>query len=135
MRESKKFFGLITHFASKMFENEDSPLRTLSNTNISIWCTLFFIEIFSTFSISSVSVQCIYHLLFNLKRSLEICSKKRQAGTKFHFMDSTLCDPTDCGSLVSSVHGIIQVRTLEWVPFPFLGDLPNPGIEHGFPSL
>ena len=29
----------------------------------------------------------------------------------------------------SSVHGILQARILEWVAFPFLGDLPNPGIE------
>ena len=28
-----------------------------------------------------------------------------------------------------TVHGILQARTLEWVAFPFSGDLPNPGIE------
>ena len=27
----------------------------------------------------------------------------------------TLCDPMDCGLLGSSVHGIFQVRILEWV--------------------
>ena len=27
----------------------------------------------------------------------------------------TLCDPTDCSPPGSSVHGILQVRTLEWV--------------------
>ena len=32
--------------------------------------------------------------------------------------------PTD-----STVHGILQARILEWVPFPSPGDLPNPGIE------
>ena len=39
--------------------------------------------------------------------------------------------PMDCGSPGSSVHGILQTRKLEWVglPFPLLGDLPNPGIE------
>ena len=36
----------------------------------------------------------------------------------------TLCDPMD-----STVHGILQVRILEWVVFPFPGDLPNPGTE------
>ena len=25
--------------------------------------------------------------------------------------------------------GILQARILEWVAFPLLGDLPNPGIE------
>ena len=36
----------------------------------------------------------------------------------------TLCDPMDY-----TVHGILQARILEWVAFPFPGDLPNPGIE------
>ena len=36
----------------------------------------------------------------------------------------TLCDPMDY-----TVHGIVQARILEWVPFPSPGDLPNPGIE------
>ena len=36
----------------------------------------------------------------------------------------TLCDPTDY-----TVHGILQARVLEWVSFPFPGDIPNPGIE------
>ena len=31
----------------------------------------------------------------------------------------TLCDPVDCGPPGSSVHGILQVRTLEWVAMPF----------------
>ena len=28
-----------------------------------------------------------------------------------------------------SVHGILQARVLDWVPFPPPGDLPDPGIE------
>ena len=31
----------------------------------------------------------------------------------------TLCDPVDCSSLVSSVHGISQARRLEWVAISF----------------
>ena len=31
----------------------------------------------------------------------------------------TLCDPTDCSPPGSSVHGILQARTLEWVAIPF----------------
>ena len=31
----------------------------------------------------------------------------------------TLCDPTDCSPPGSSVHGILQVRILEWVAMPF----------------
>ena len=31
----------------------------------------------------------------------------------------TLCDPKDCSSPSSSVHGILQARILEWVAMPF----------------
>ena len=31
----------------------------------------------------------------------------------------TLCDPTDCSLLCSSVHGIFQARVLEWVAISF----------------
>ena len=41
----------------------------------------------------------------------------------------TLCNPMDCSLPGSAVHGILQARILEWVAFPSLGDLPNPGIE------
>ena len=34
-----------------------------------------------------------------------------------------------------TVHGILQARILEWVPFPSPGDLPNPGIEPRSPTL
>ena len=42
----------------------------------------------------------------------------------------TLCDPVD-----HRVHGILQARMLEWVAFPFSGDLPNPGMEPKCPAL
>ena len=32
---------------------------------------------------------------------------------------AALCDPMNCGLSGSSVHGILQVRTLEWVAIPF----------------
>ena len=34
----------------------------------------------------------------------------------------TLCNPTDCSLLGSSVHGILLVRILEWVAVPFSGE-------------
>ena len=33
------------------------------------------------------------------------------------------------------IYGILQARILEWVTFPFPGDLPNPGIKPRSPSL
>ena len=45
-----------------------------------------------------------------------------------------LC-PTLRDLIVYTVHGILQARILEWVDFPFSGDLPNPGIELRSPTL
>ena len=38
----------------------------------------------------------------------------------------TLCDPMNCSSPGSSVHGILQARTLEWVAIPFFGGSSQP---------
>ena len=46
----------------------------------------------------------------------------------------TLCDPMDCSLPGSSVHGILQARTLEWIAMPPPGDLPDPGIESTSPA-
>ena len=35
----------------------------------------------------------------------------------------------DCSLPGSSVHGILQARILGWLPFPILGNLPDPGIK------
>ena len=47
----------------------------------------------------------------------------------------TLWNPMDCRPPGSSVHGILQATTLEWVAMPFSRDLPNPGIEFRSPAL
>ena len=47
----------------------------------------------------------------------------------------TLCEPMDCSPPGSSVHGILQARTLEWLAISSPGDLPNPGTEAGSPAL
>ena len=47
----------------------------------------------------------------------------------------TLCDPMDCSPPGSSLHGILQARIWSGLPFPSLGDLPDPGIEPGAPAL
>ena len=41
----------------------------------------------------------------------------------------TLCDPMDCSPPGSSIHGILQVRVLEWAAFRSPEDLPKPGME------
>ena len=45
----------------------------------------------------------------------------------------TLCDPMDCSPPSSSVHGISQARTLEWVAIPFFrGIFKNQESNPGF---
>ena len=46
-----------------------------------------------------------------------------------------LWDSMDCSPPGSSVHGILQARTLEWLPFPPPGDRPKPGTEPASPAL
>ena len=41
----------------------------------------------------------------------------------------TLHDPMDYSPSASSVHGILQVRILEWVAISSPEDLPDPGIK------
>ena len=47
----------------------------------------------------------------------------------------TACDPMDCSPPGSSIHGIFQVRILEWLAISFSRDLPHPGIELASPTL
>ena len=42
------------------------------------------------------------------------------------------CDPMHCSLPGSPLHGISQVRTLERLPFPSPGDLPDPGIVSAY---
>ena len=37
--------------------------------------------------------------------------------------------PMDCSPPGPSVHGIVQARIPEWLPFPSPGDLPDPGMK------
>ena len=47
----------------------------------------------------------------------------------------TLCNSMGCSLQDSSVHGILQARILEWLPFLSPGALPDPGIKPMSPAL
>ena len=59
-----------------------------------------------------------------------LCTRNNTSQVKVAQSCLTLCDPMDY-----TVHGILQARILEWVAFPFSGDLPNPRIEPRSPAL
>ena len=47
-----------------------------------------------------------------------------------HFSRVGLCDPLDCSSPGSSIHGILQARTLEWIAISFSrGIFPTWGLK------
>ena len=41
----------------------------------------------------------------------------------------TFCESVDNSPSASSVHGVLQLRILEWVVVPSPGGLPDPGIK------
>ena len=47
----------------------------------------------------------------------------------------TFCDPMGYSLPGSSVHGFSRRECWGGLPFPFLGAIPNPGIEPGSPAL
>ena len=51
-----------------------------------------------------------------------------------HSVMSDSLQPMNCSPPGSSVHGISQARRLEWLVFPFPGDLPDPGIKPASPE-
>ena len=51
-----------------------------------------------------------------------------------HFSHIPLCNPMDCSPPGFSVHGILQARILEQMPFPPSGDLPDSRIKTAFPA-
>ena len=68
----------------------------------------------------------LYIKLFTLTQSVSLDLKIHTPGCRFSPVPHccclvtqsclTLCDPMDCCMLGSSVHGMSQARTLEWVP-------------------
>ena len=47
---------------------------------------------------------------------------------------SCLCDPMDCSLPGSFFHGILQQEYWKGLPFPSLGDLPDPAIKPTSPA-
>ena len=47
----------------------------------------------------------------------------------------TFCDPMDCSPPISLSTGLSRQKYWSGLPCPPPGDLPNPGIEHGCPTL
>ena len=82
--------------------------------NTGVGCHILLKEIFPTQELNCEgSVKAVYchpaYLIY--KQSACMCAQSLQSC-------STLCDPMECSPPVSSAHGILQARILEWVTMP-----------------
>ena len=95
-----------------------SPLPQLSQT---IPALSWELEILSL--IPAESLTCLLHSPWNSCSSVGFSHPKRGMAEPVKVLVDqfclTLCDPMDCNQPGSSVHGILQARTLEWVAIPF----------------
>ena len=108
------------HWGRASFSTQFVPLHWA-------WCLApFFLEssVFIT-----VIMQHSTHIYFPTPQTKKLCKLKSYASPRFVGSYAVLClvtqlcltlrDPMDCSLPGSSVHGILQARTLEWVAFPF----------------
>ena len=84
------------HFEGKGDRGHQSPFSGLASAQFNILCSILFKKYFLDIG---VFVEWGAHA-----KSLQSCL--------------TLCNPIDCSPPGSSVHGILQARTLEWVAMP-----------------
>ena len=96
-----------------------STIHGIFQARILEWgCHFLLQEIFLTQGLSAGLPHC--------RQTLYCLSHQGSSKMKVKFAQLclTLCNPMDY-----TVQGILQARILEWVAFPFSGDLPNPGIK------
>ena len=133
--DQRKYWKKVCGYTSRLSKSAD--LETL---NLSFSTLLMF------FSVRLCSLSCnillfypptAWHYTFFDVSSV---SFKRQGNNKHSFLCAcmlscpTLCDSMNCGLSGSSVHWISQARTLEWLPIPPSGDLPDLGIQPMSPA-
>ena len=58
-----------------------------------------------------------------------LLNKKSCGHHALHYSYPTLCSPMNCSPPESSVRGIPRKEYWSGLPFPILGDLPDPGIK------
>ena len=69
--------------------------------------------VFQAFYFQGMDGPCVYRSMW------VITSAWKKSESKVIQSCPTLCDPVDCSLPGSSVHGILQARTLEWVAISF----------------
>ena len=103
------------------------PLSGMPSTDSEILCEFSVTEEKALLSQSlNASFFHSFFLYFIHSFSVGLCSSLSQA---------RLFEPMDCSPPGSSVHGILQARTLQRVASSLSRDLPDPGIKPGSPTL
>ena len=122
-------------------------IREVWNTRMHIWdlCTsLYIFTIYTNLHnvhrwISFLSAQSCYHKLPQAQwlRRTHVCFHTVPDGRSLSSVSLCMCVcmlghvqlPETPRATASSVHGILQARIMECMPFSPPGDLPDPGIE------
>ena len=76
-------------------------------------------------------ISCLIHPIFMATYLPQLHLKSESDSHSVVPDSATLCTV----ACQAPVHGILQVRLLEWVAIPFSGDLPDPGVEPRSPAL
>ena len=118
----------IGHIKNIWFCNMNSWSLSFSVHSLlfSLWC-LFILMVKAL----EVTLASVHRKIHSFRK--EVCTEC--LSSEVAQLCPTLCDPMDCGLPGSSIHGIFQVRDWSGVPLLSPGDLPDPGIEPGFPVL
>ena len=79
--------------------------------------------------LQGINLQNIQNIQLKIKKWAEDLNRspKKTWKWKCYFLSLTLCNSMDCSPPVSSIHGISQVRILEWVAISFYRGSSQPG--------
>ena len=96
-----------------------SPLRYLQIYEMKYLHTYEELDFISQRVYKKIDHDLLLKILFNKLLGAQIKLKLNEMKVLVTQLCLTLCHPGDCCPPASSVHGILQVRILEWTVIPF----------------
>ena len=103
-----------------------------------IYIYIYMIEVLAAKAMMVITLKyinvCNQYLIFSLYNFINYTSIKKYK-VSCEVMSDSVTLWTVCSLPGFSVHGIFQQEYWSWLPFPSPGDLPDPGIEPGSPTL
>ena len=145
----------ISNFCSQIFNSFSIDICWLLDINLDLWVDIFCRknEISNLFNSELLSpILCVYLNPQMPKHRCKVYDEFSEEWSfikwgRWHFIVIwilkmkvtqsclTLCDSMDCSMPGSSVHGVLQARTLEWVAIPFFRGSSQPRDRTQVPSI